>query len=91
VVREGCFLFLFCWVFATGLFPQAEYSDSAFQFDLLTADDLLFKTDSSRLILNNSHLSMKEQEQSLENTIEKWMGNIIQVDDICIIGLSFKV
>ncbi len=40
-----------------------------------------------RLLLSNAHLSMQEQEEVLNNTLEKWMGNIAQVDDICIIGL----
>lgn len=40
------------------------------------------------LLISNSHLPMQEQKQILANTIEKWMGNLEQVDDILVIGIK---
>jgi serine phosphatase RsbU (regulator of sigma subunit) len=40
-----------------------------------------------RLILKNAHLPMEEQRQILSDTLDEWMGNIAQVDDICVMGL----
>ncbi len=40
-----------------------------------------------RLLLQNAHLPMKDQKQILNDTLENWMGDIAQVDDICIMGL----
>lgn len=40
------------------------------------------------LLISNSHLPMPEQKQILANTIEKWMGNLEQVDDILVIGIK---
>jgi hypothetical protein len=31
---------------------------------------------------------MEEQKQLLSTTIEKWMGNLEQVDDILVIGIK---
>ena len=38
------------------------------------------------ILLNIQHLTMKEQEQHLENFIEKWRGESEQLDDILVIG-----
>jgi serine phosphatase RsbU (regulator of sigma subunit) len=34
------------------------------------------------------HLSMTEQQDMLNQTIANWMGNLEQVDDICIMGIK---
>jgi serine phosphatase RsbU (regulator of sigma subunit) len=34
-------------------------------------------------------LSMAEQKQKLESTIESWKGNLEQVDDILVMGIRF--
>jgi len=39
------------------------------------------------LLLKNCSKSMEEQKQLLSTTIEKWMGNLEQVDDILVIGI----
>jgi serine phosphatase RsbU (regulator of sigma subunit) len=39
------------------------------------------------LILKNCGKSMDEQKQLLNTTIESWMGNLEQVDDILVIGI----
>jgi serine phosphatase RsbU (regulator of sigma subunit) len=39
-----------------------------------------------RLLLKNSQLPLEIQEQILSETLEEWMGNISQVDDICVNG-----
>jgi serine phosphatase RsbU (regulator of sigma subunit) len=41
-----------------------------------------------KLLLENAHLSMKDQEQVLNDTLNQWMGLIEQVDDICVMGLK---
>ena len=40
-----------------------------------------------RMLLQNAHLQMEQQKQILDDTLEKWMGEIAQIDDICIMGL----
>jgi ligand-binding sensor domain-containing protein/serine phosphatase RsbU (regulator of sigma subunit) len=46
-----------------------------------------FKYSSFRtLLLENQHLSMEEQGQLLNKTIEGWKGDLEQVDDILVIG-----
>ena len=40
------------------------------------------------LLISVNQKSLKEQKQILETTIEKWKGNLEQVDDILIIGLQ---
>jgi len=40
-----------------------------------------------RLLLQNAHRPMEEQKKILNDTLDEWMGDIEQVDDICIIGL----
>jgi len=40
-----------------------------------------------RLLLQNAHRPMEEQKKILNHTLDEWMGDIEQVDDICIIGL----
>ncbi|MBN8697431.1 MAG: tetratricopeptide repeat protein [Bacteroidetes bacterium] len=39
------------------------------------------------LLLTIAHLSMQEQKEKLNETIEKWRGGLEQVDDILIIGI----
>ncbi len=41
-----------------------------------------------RLLLQNAHLSMKEQSRILGETLDRWMGDIQQVDDICVMGIK---
>ncbi|MCH8318853.1 MAG: SpoIIE family protein phosphatase, partial [Bacteroidetes bacterium] len=41
------------------------------------------------LLLDNQHLPMQEQKELLENTIEQWMNNQDQTDDILLIGIRF--
>jgi serine phosphatase RsbU (regulator of sigma subunit) len=41
-----------------------------------------------KLLLQIHHLTMDEQKQFLEKTIEDWQGDLFQVDDILIIGFS---
>ena len=40
-----------------------------------------------KFIAANAHLSMTQQKQLLENTFANWVGNIEQVDDVCLIGV----
>ncbi len=40
------------------------------------------------LLLKNCSKSMEEQKQLLSTTIENWMGNLEQVDDILVIGIK---
>jgi serine phosphatase RsbU (regulator of sigma subunit) len=42
------------------------------------------------LLLNSQHLSMNEQRELLDKTIEKWRGNHEQVDDILVIGTRYN-
>ena len=42
-----------------------------------------------QLLVNSYHLSMKEQETLLDNTIETWKGREEQIDDILMIGIRF--
>ena len=42
-----------------------------------------------QLLINSYHLSMKEQETLLDNTIEAWKGREEQIDDILMIGIRF--
>lgn len=42
-----------------------------------------------KLLLKNSRYTLKQQEEILANTLDKWMGDIAQVDDICVMGLRF--
>ncbi len=39
------------------------------------------------LLLQNSSKPLDTQKQILQNTIEEWMGNLEQVDDMCVIGI----
>jgi len=41
-----------------------------------------------RLLLSNAHLPMNQQQQVLNDTLDKWMGMLAQVDDICVMGLK---
>ena len=48
-----------------------------------------FKSSQLKEILLSIHLkSMEEQQNILSNTIDKWRGNLEQVDDICVIGVK---
>ena len=48
-----------------------------------------FKYQQLKEVLNaNAHLSMQEQHKILDVTIEKWKGNLEQVDDILLIGIK---
>jgi serine phosphatase RsbU (regulator of sigma subunit) len=40
------------------------------------------------LLSANSHLSMREQKQKLEETFENWKGNNSQTDDVLVIGIK---
>ena len=42
-----------------------------------------------RLLLKNSQLPLEKQQQILSEILEEWMGNISQVDDICVMGIRF--
>lgn len=39
------------------------------------------------LIAKNAHLPIQEQKLQLEITFEKWIGELEQIDDVCIIGI----
>ena len=41
------------------------------------------------LMANNKNISMQEQLQLLELTLEKWAGNSMQIDDILVAGFRF--
>jgi serine phosphatase RsbU (regulator of sigma subunit) len=50
-----------------------------------------FKTKKFKdMLLNNSHMSMDEQKEFLDTTLEEWRGNVEQIDDILVIGVKFK-
>ncbi|MGP8217298.1 MAG: tetratricopeptide repeat protein [Bacteroidia bacterium] len=40
-----------------------------------------------QLIMDNCKLTMQEQKQNLEQTLDNWKGNLEQVDDVLIIGI----
>ena len=40
-----------------------------------------------KILLDNHSLGMGEQKKILDDTIEKWKGDLVQVDDILIIGV----
>lgn len=42
-----------------------------------------------QLILHCSKKSMAQQQRILSETLDKWMGEIAQVDDICVMGIRF--
>lgn len=41
-----------------------------------------------RLLLDIQHLSMKKQEERLNEELVSWMGNISQIDDILVMGIK---
>jgi serine phosphatase RsbU (regulator of sigma subunit) len=43
-----------------------------------------------RMLLRNAHLDMEEQKAILDQTLEDWMKDINQVDDICVIGIRME-
>jgi serine phosphatase RsbU (regulator of sigma subunit)/tetratricopeptide (TPR) repeat protein len=54
-------------------------------------DRKTFKTKKFKdMLFNNRHLSMNEQKDLLDTTLEEWKGNIEQIDDILVIGIKFK-
>ena len=42
-----------------------------------------------QLLLDNQHLSMEDQKELLNVTIDNWRGKIDQIDDIIVIGVRF--
>ena len=40
------------------------------------------------LLAANAHLPMHEQKELLEKTFTNWVGNLEQVDDVCVIGFK---
>jgi hypothetical protein len=42
-----------------------------------------------RQLLKHAQLAMKDQQSSLSETLEAWMRNVLQVDDICVMGVAF--
>jgi len=40
------------------------------------------------LLLSIQHLNMNEQRAYLKSTIQEWRGNLYQVDDICVVGVT---
>jgi len=42
------------------------------------------------ILLENSHLSMREQKEKLKTSFENWKGEIEQVDDVCLIGIKIE-
>jgi serine phosphatase RsbU (regulator of sigma subunit) len=40
------------------------------------------------LLLSTAHLDLEIQKQKLEDSFQEWKGNLEQVDDVCIIGIS---
>jgi len=43
----------------------------------------------NELLLKTNHLSVEEQKEELNKTIDLWKGNLEQVDDLCIMGIKF--
>ena len=43
-----------------------------------------------KLLLSIQHLSMADQKLKIEESFDAWKGGEEQVDDICIIGVSFQ-
>ncbi|OFY62034.1 MAG: hypothetical protein A2Y71_04930 [Bacteroidetes bacterium RBG_13_42_15] len=48
----------------------------------------LMRKNLKKLLLSIHHLPMAEQKQLLEKTMDEWKGDLPQVDDILVIGLS---
>ncbi|MBA3680582.1 MAG: tetratricopeptide repeat protein [Bacteroidetes bacterium] len=42
----------------------------------------------NQLLLDNCNAPMAKQKEVLDRTIEKWRGNLEQVDDVCVIGIK---
>ena len=40
------------------------------------------------LLLQNATMSMHDQKELLDKTIEDWRGDLEQIDDICILGVK---
>jgi serine phosphatase RsbU (regulator of sigma subunit) len=54
-------------------------------------DRKTFKTKKFKeTLVNNCHLSMDEQKEVLETTLEEWKSDNEQIDDILVIGIKFK-
>lgn len=43
-----------------------------------------------RLLLENHHLPMKEQNRLLKETMSNWKGDLEQIDDICVMGIRIE-
>ena len=41
-----------------------------------------------KLLLSLNNNSMDEQKVILNETFEKWQGNLEQIDDVCVMGLK---
>lgn len=39
------------------------------------------------VLIENSEKSMQAQKEALENTFNKWKGDLEQVDDVCVVGI----
>ena len=42
----------------------------------------------SDLLLTSSKLSLNEQKNAIDFTFERWRGELEQVDDVCVIGIT---
>ena len=40
------------------------------------------------LLLQTRHYPMQKQKEELEKTLDEWRGNFMQVDDICVVGIT---
>jgi serine phosphatase RsbU (regulator of sigma subunit) len=40
------------------------------------------------ILLKNKHLPMKDQKEMLNTMFEEWRGDLEQIDDVCVIGIS---
>ena len=41
-----------------------------------------------KMLLQNSLLSLVEQKEKLDTSFQNWMGNLEQIDDVCLIGVK---
>ena len=49
-----------------------------------------FKSKSlKKLILSIQDKSMSEQREEMDSFFERWMGELEQLDDVCVIGVKF--
>ena len=53
-------------------------------------EDKKFKASALRkLLLDIRAETMSEQHSIIENTFDKWKGNLQQTDDVCLIGVQY--